>query len=158
MTHPWLTLAMRLILGAVFIYAGGVKLFDLPAMADAIGNYRILPTEWLNLFGILLPPLEVLIGVGLILGVWMEGALTLVTGLIVVFLIAVESAILRGLDIDCGCFGTSDGDRVGIVTLLRDFLLLLATIPLWMERYYAFHPQPAESASEPESPLAERSS
>jgi uncharacterized membrane protein YphA (DoxX/SURF4 family) len=152
MTHPAVTISLRCILGAIFVYAGGVKLFNMPEMASAIGNYRILPEAWLNIFGIILPPIEVVAGLCLITGFFKEGALTIITGLIIVFLIAVEAAILRGLDIDCGCFGTSDGSIVGVTTLLRDFLFLLMTIPLWMNQYYAWHSvtTPHDTAPQPE--------
>lgn len=132
--HPILVIVLRFFLGGIMLYAGGIKLLDMPGMADAIENYRLLPHAWVNLPGILMPALEVVVGICLITGIWLDGALLIVTGLILVFLVAIESAILRGLNINCGCFGLSDSEIVGVKVLLRDGLFLLATIPIWMSR------------------------
>jgi len=130
--NPYVGLVFRWFLGIIMIYAGWNKLFDMANLATAIERYRIIPSETVNLFAIILPPIEIIAGVGLILGVLLEGALTITTVLLAVFLIAIESAILRGLDIDCGCFGTSDAERVGIAVLIRDVFLFLTVIPIWM--------------------------
>jgi uncharacterized membrane protein YphA (DoxX/SURF4 family) len=131
---PFINVVLRLILGLVLIYAGWSKMFDPHTFMNDIGNYRILPNSLLPITAITLPAIEVVTGVCLILGLFMEGALTITTILILVFLAAIESAILRGLDIKCGCFGTTDAELVGIGVLVRDFLLLLCVIPLWFEK------------------------
>ena len=132
LTNPWLCLFLRIVLGGLFIYAGWLKLFDMQGFMKDTGHYRILPHDLLPITAIILPAIEVITGICLILGLLMDGALTITTGLIVVFLIAIESAIIRKLDIYCGCFGTSDAELIGINVLLRDFLLFLFTVPLWM--------------------------
>ncbi|MEW6238131.1 MAG: MauE/DoxX family redox-associated membrane protein [Candidatus Omnitrophota bacterium] len=138
LTNPYFCLALRLFLGGVLIYAGAAKLFDMPGMARAIANYRLLPDSLVNIVAMILPPVELLAGIGLILGLCFDGALAITTLLLLVFLAAIESAILRGLDIQCGCFGTSDAELVGTGVLLRDAMLLLAVIPLWMDKNARF--------------------
>ena len=139
LTHPYTSFTLRLILGLVFIYAGSIKIGDMPNMAQSIENYRLVPVVTTNILGIILPPIELLAGICLIVGLFYEGALTILTTLLIVFVIAVQSAIFRGLDIECGCFSTSDAEIVGIKVLLRDILLLLAVIPLWLSKNHIFH-------------------
>jgi hypothetical protein len=38
--------------------------------------------------------------------------------------LAVASAVTRGLDFECGCFGTSDASRVGPTKLLENLAML----------------------------------
>lgn len=130
--HPYFIILLRVVVGGVMVFAGWVKLFDMPGLASEINNYRILPEAWINFFAIILPPIELIAGLFLIFGIWMGGALAVTTGLLAVFTIAVQSAIMRGLDIECGCFGTSDAQKVGLQTLIRDVLLLFGTIPIWI--------------------------
>jgi hypothetical protein len=52
-----------------------------------------------------LPWLEILCGLALIFRLFYRGALSILTALVVVFLVATIAAKVRGLDITCGCFG-----------------------------------------------------
>ncbi len=133
--HPYTLVFFRIVLGGILIFAGIVKLIDMAGMAESIENYRILPRAWVNLSAIVMPALEVVVGIFLILGIWMDGALLITTGLFVLFILAVESAIWRGLNIQCGCFGLSDSEIVGMKVLIRDGLFLLGTLPLWIARF-----------------------
>ncbi|MFB3788350.1 MAG: MauE/DoxX family redox-associated membrane protein [bacterium] len=132
--HPATLLAVRIFLGVILMYAGWLKLFDMTGMAQSIENFRIVPIPLVNLFAMVLPPVEVITGLCLILGIAMEGALAITTALFAVFTVAIQSAIWRGLDIECGCFGTSDAEVVGAQVLVRDILLLFLTLLLWMGR------------------------
>jgi len=138
LTNPYFCLVLRLFLGGVLVFSGAVKLFSMADMAHSIANYRILPVSLINLVAIILPPVELIAGIGLILGLFFDGALAISTLLLLVFLAAIESAILRGLDIQCGCFGTSDAELVGTGVLLRDVMLLFSVVPLWMENNARF--------------------
>lgn len=40
----------------------------------------------------------------------------------------VLTAILRGLDIDCGCFGTSDGQKVGLLKIGENIGLIILSL------------------------------
>jgi uncharacterized membrane protein YphA (DoxX/SURF4 family) len=109
---PWsrggiLALGARVVLGAVFIYASIDKIVHPEAFAKAIHNYQILPETLINLTAIVLPWLELVMGVLLVLGVWQHGAVFLANVLLGCFFGALLLNLARGLDIDCGCFTTS---------------------------------------------------
>ncbi len=139
--HPVMVLALRFILGGTLIYAGWLKLIDMPGLAEAIGNYRLLPYSLSNLPAMILPAVEVIVGICLISGIWFDGALFLTSAMFAAFVIAIESAIWRDLNIDCGCFSTSDGEIVGVKILLRAGFLFLFTIPIWIARYKIGEPK-----------------
>lgn len=93
------------IIGAIFIYAGAIKVLDPVQFANDIDNYKILP--WTIAVGLAfyLPWLEIFCGLALILRRLYLGGLSILTVLVALFLIATIAAKVRGLDITCGCFG-----------------------------------------------------
>jgi len=103
--QPWLTLLARLILGAVLLVAGALKVPNLPKSAMAVRAYEMLPIPVANFLGYTLPWIEIGLGLLLIVGVTVKisGALGGLTML--AFIIAIAQAWARGLSIDCGCFG-----------------------------------------------------
>jgi len=117
---------LRVGLGALFIAAAWPKLADPEAFARAISHYHLLGETTQRVLALVLPPLELLVGVCLVLGVLDAGAALLTLGLLVVFTGAVGIALARGLDISCGCFATEGGTKVGIRKLLENFGLIAA--------------------------------
>ena len=128
-------IAIRLVLGGVFVFAGVVKIIDPATFATDIGNYRLLPHEWNNLLAITLPWIEVVAGVLLIAGIWARASALVIAVMLVVFLAAIGQAVARGLNISCGCFGTVEGRKVGLVALAQDVAMLAAAAWLcWREK------------------------
>ena len=104
LTRPWLTVRTQIALGLFFVVAALPKIADPPSFAHMIYNYRILPGPLVNVSALVLPWAELLLGVGLICGIWRRTAAVLVGGLLVVFIVAISVNLLRGNAIDCGCF------------------------------------------------------
>ncbi|GMA19304.1 DoxX family membrane protein [Arsenicicoccus piscis] len=102
---PYVSLLARLVLGAVIIVAGALKVTNLPGSAQAVRAYQILPYDAANLVGYLLPGLEIILGLLLVLGVFTRWAAATVSVLLLAFVGGIVSAWSRGLSIDCGCFG-----------------------------------------------------
>ncbi len=122
-------LACRLVVGGVFIFASLDKLQHPQAFAQVIHHYRMVPYEFLHPFAVFLPVLELIVGSALVLGIKQRGAALITLLLNLVFMVAIASALSRGLDISCGCFNTDGGHGVGVSLLWRDALLLLACLP-----------------------------
>jgi len=121
-------LIVRLILGGVFLYAGFVKIADPTAFAGTIAAYRILPYFGNYLAAAILPWIEMTCGVLLIVGYRTRPAAALILALNLLFMAALASTIIRGLDIDCGCF-RQNGEKTSAWTAMgRDALLLLASV------------------------------
>jgi putative oxidoreductase len=118
-------LILRLILGGVFIAAGVLKIWEPAAFAADIGNYRLLPHEAVNLLAITLPWIEVAAGLLLVCGIWRRTSALVITVLMIVFLAAIGQALARGLDIRCGCFGTVEARKVGVLAIGQDIVLFV---------------------------------
>jgi uncharacterized membrane protein YphA (DoxX/SURF4 family) len=121
----------RLLVGALFVGAGVFKIAQPAAFAADIGNFRMVPREWVNLLAITLPWMEVVAGGLLLAGRWRRAAALVVTVLMVVFVVAVAQALARGLDVRCGCFGTVGATRVGWLKLAENMALLAVAGWLW---------------------------
>jgi len=126
---PAVVLICRLIVGGVFIYASLDKLLHPAAFAEVIHHYRIVPYPLLHLSAHLLPVVEMVCGVALVLGIWQRGAALLAGTLTVIFMAAITAALIRNLDISCGCFNTDGGHGVGLDLLWRDGILLALCLP-----------------------------
>ena len=134
--QPWLTLLARLILGAVLLVAGALKVPNLPKSAMAVRAYEMLPIPIANFLGYTLPWIEIGLGLLLIVGVTVKisgalGALTMLA-----FIIAISQAWARGLSIDCGCFGgggTIDPEDTKYLSeIIRDIGLMALGIFLYL--------------------------
>ncbi len=97
--------AARLCVGGLFLLAAGSKLYDLPRFAEEIRAYRIVPVVLTNGMAYILPWLELSAAALLLAGVWRGEARLILFMLMVIFTVAKVWAELKGLRIDCGCFG-----------------------------------------------------
>ena len=103
--QQWISTAARIGLGVVMAYAGILKLLEPRQALRAVQAYRILPPSLDDIVAFGLPILEIAVGVLLVLGLGTRLAALVTGGLMVVFIAGVASAWIRGLSIDCGCFG-----------------------------------------------------
>ena len=122
----------RLGLAAVWLISGALKAADLDQTYVAVRAYDVLPTAAVEVVAVMLPFLELALGLLLLLGVGTRAVAVLSAVLLVVFVAGVSQAWARGLTIDCGCFGgggaVEPGNTAYVQELLRDtgFLALAA--------------------------------
>ena len=127
----------RWVLGIVFIYASYDKILNPAQFAEAIFNYQILPDNFINICALTLPWLELLLGLCLIFGIFMPGAVLLVNLLLIVFMGALLFNLYRGLDISCGCFSTESGESVAdLWTVSRDGAFMLLSFHLFVSVFF----------------------
>ena len=120
------SMVSRAVLVGVFLYAGVVKIINPAEFAGSIATFEILPEGWSNFAALFLPPFEILAALLLLVRSGVSiGSLSLM-GLSGIFLIALVSAVLRGLPVDCGCFGSSGPSSPSKIWLAvcRDVVLL----------------------------------
>jgi len=130
--RPWVGTVFRLVLGGVFLWAGWEKLADPRGFVQAVRAYDVTP-EWLSkAIGYGLPVLEVCLAALLIVGVITRIAAAVSAALMLVFLIGIVQAAIRGLKLECGCFGgggASDSTQYTL-DILRDLGLLVLAVYL----------------------------
>ncbi len=125
----WIALVARGVLGLIFIYAAWMKLKDpWQLFAVAVDGYQLLPPQGVVVVARTLPWLEMALGVLLVGGLWLRFAAPAVTLLLLIFFGILLSSYLKGMDIDCGCFGP--GEALGPATLIREGALLVVSIAL----------------------------
>jgi putative oxidoreductase len=121
-----------LIVGGLFIYAGVVKAMEPLRFANDIENYHLLPWPIGVRLAFYLPWLEILCGLALVTRRLYSGALSILVGLMLVFIGATIAAKARGIDITCGCFGHVSENLSFTWHLVLDFAILAALIALWL--------------------------
>lgn len=120
-----ITLTLRLVLGAVFIYAAYTKLRQSWLLfALSIDSYQLLPQWAVLALARTLPWLELALGVLLIAGSWLRMTSLVADALLSLFFAVMVLSYVRGAGIDCGCFGV--GEPLSINTLVRDGVLMSA--------------------------------
>lgn len=131
MTHrvpPPLVGLARFLLGLVFLYASIGKILDPRSFAENLMAYRIFESpQLLKYVAVTLPWIEWFCGILLVLGVFVRSVSTLATLLLFGFLVGMISALWRGLEIRCGCFGPAQ-EPVGVLSSLRDGFFCLASL------------------------------
>jgi uncharacterized membrane protein YphA (DoxX/SURF4 family) len=153
LTGPYPTLVSRLVLGGIMFLAGLTKLGVPTTMKQSILAYEInLPPFVVDLMANALPILEVGIGVWLLIGLFTRFSAVVSMVLMAIFTIAITQAWIRGLSIDCGCFGGAQGNSIGLgilkamgpvgdylghetagpATIIRDVVLLLMGLHLFL--------------------------
>ena len=125
----WIALALRLALGAVFVYAAYTKLRQSWLLfALSIDSYRMLPVWAVFAVARTLPWLELVLGLLLLSGIWLRYSSIVVAAILSLFFTVMVVMYYRGGGIDCGCFGV--GEALSARTLARDGALLAAAITL----------------------------
>ncbi len=121
----WVNIILRILLGGLFIYAAIPKILDPYDFAIDVENYQILSGVISHYVALVLPWIELYCGLLLILNIWTRFSALIVSGLLVVFLIAILSAITRDLNIECGCFSYGGKENeVSWLRVLEDLILL----------------------------------
>ena len=132
--HRYLALASRIALGGVFIFAGAVKLGYIETLIWEINQYNMLPHQLATAYGYVLPPLEIALGIFLVVGLLLRVSSAVSVLVVLSFAVAKIQAIARGLNIDiCPCFGPA----VPLLTaysLALDFVLLALAIQIFFHR------------------------
>jgi putative oxidoreductase len=126
--NRWVELACRLLVGGVFAYASLDKILHPAQFAKVVYNYQLLPVPLSNLFAVILPWLELFAGLALLVGVLRTESALILSGLLVVFIVALSVNVYRGVDVDCGCMSLTGGRTIGILTVVEDVVLLVAAL------------------------------
>jgi putative oxidoreductase len=130
-------LILRLVLGAIFVYAAWIKL-RLPwqLFAMSIDSYQLLPPGPVEFLARTLPAFELALGFVLMAGVWLRYSSAILSLLLAVFFTLIVRAALKGQEISCGCFGP--GEAISWKTMLRDGSMLAGSLVLtamaWISR------------------------
>ena len=139
---PRVQLALRLLLGALFVYASLDKIASPPAFAKAVYQWQVGGPVPSNVVAVTLPWVELVAGLLLLAGAWKREAALVIALLLVVFLVAAGSVLARGIDVEnCGCVSLAANAApsawppawmrgVGWFLVTRNLLLLAAALSI----------------------------
>lgn len=139
LSNEYNLLTARVFLGVLFVVISIDKIADPAAFARSISDYRIVTGTPAMVLATVLPWVELLCGLALAFGILLRGSSLLIGSLLIVFTFAVASALLRDLDISCGCF-TQDpsADRIGWLKIGENIVLLALAAYLFLSRNHRF--------------------
>ncbi|MBL7013764.1 MAG: DoxX family membrane protein [Candidatus Marinimicrobia bacterium] len=140
--NKYIQLVIRIIVGGLFIYASIDKISDPATFAKQINNYHIIPFGLENTIALVLPWLEIIIGICLIIGVYVEGASGWILLLLISFIIFMVQAIMRGYNIECGC-GLKEGQMIGLKKILENTIMSISMFWLMIQPkiYFTLFPK-----------------
>jgi len=138
LNNSLLELAVRWILGMIFLYASYHKIASPAQFTKIIYGYYLFPDVSINIIAIVLPFLELFAGLALILGIYPRSAAVIVNGMLLGFIVALSINLVRGLEFDCGCFSSDGGGHALTVgqMLMRDIIFfVLGLYVLFFDNY-----------------------
>ncbi len=116
---------VRLGLGCMFIYSSLPKIRQPYDFLHDVYNYEIVGPKLGMLAAMTLPWAELLVGICLVGGIFISGALLVSIGLGAMFSVVLGWALYMGLDISCGCFSSSSAETISYMTLIRALVIML---------------------------------
>ena len=99
------TIMVRIVLGGLFLISGIAKILDPIRFLFTLRAFRLLPGIFEPFLALFLPWFEVVLGLFILLGLFLRTASLMLGCLNFLFMMAIVSVMLRGFEIDCGCFG-----------------------------------------------------
>lgn len=128
--RDWMGLAARLVLGIALLWAGLSKVTRLAANVSQVKLFGLPIPDWLaTVVGYLQPPIEIIFGLLLILGLFTRVSAAAATLAMIIFIFGIIWAWSHGLQIDCGCFSPGGELEPGeqnkyLQDIIRDAVLM----------------------------------
>ncbi len=119
-------LFLRIILGALFIFASLDKIVDPLAFSRIIHHYRLSPPGMISFTAIIIPGIELIAGLFLIIGFRARASALVINALLVFFIIVLAITAARGINVSCGCFSTSTAVKSNLILrIVEDIGMLI---------------------------------
>ena len=125
------TLVVRLGLGFLFLWSSLPKIRQPYDFLSSVYDYQLVGPKLGMLTAMTLPWLELLVGLCLLGGIFVSGALLSSIGMAGMFTFALSWALYRGLEIGCGCFGTGM-EVISYSVLIRTLVILLISLTAYI--------------------------
>jgi putative oxidoreductase len=142
LTGRELNLILRLFIGGMFVYAAWDKVLHPYGFAVSIRAYKIIPFALSNFAALAVSWSELIAGLMLLIGILPRKAAGAIFTLLAVFTLAIATTVVRGMAIDCGCFGSGGGAATSWLLILRNVALLAgaALIILYNDGFLSLYP------------------
>jgi putative oxidoreductase len=128
---PYLSIFCRLLLGAIFVSFALSKVLRPAVFALNVVDYNLTPAWGVNLWSLVLPWAELVVGLFLILGIRTRAAATLIAGMNIIFIVGLVNAILHHMPINCGCVGEV-GEPVNWLKVMKNVAMVIMCIQIFL--------------------------
>ena len=134
------SIIVRVGLGCMFIYSSLPKIRQPYDFLSDIYSYELVGPKLGMFVAMVIPWAELLVGICLVGGIFIGGALLMSIALGAMFSFVLGWAIHMGLNISCGCFGSSSTDMIDYSTLIRAIAITLLSATAYLITVF-LHPQ-----------------
>ncbi len=104
----WSATIVRVVLGALLLTTGALKIGHATDLAVAIAGFRLLPPDIVAPMALILPYFELILGLYVLVGLFTRVGGTVAVAQFILYAGAIASAVLRHIPANCGCFGPHD--------------------------------------------------
>jgi putative oxidoreductase len=132
---------LRIFMGLLLIYSGFFKALDLENFSRVISLYNISPDVLVPYATVILPFLELMIGVLLLFGYKIKSASLISIGLMIFWATIISINVYKGKNFECGCFETSRfglSEAIGMPLVIRDVIFMVILFFIFQARHYVF--------------------
>jgi len=136
-------LVFRFVLGFLFMTAGLAKIADPISFFSTLMGFRLFPDLFLPLLTVTLPWLELILGLMLLTGLMIRPGSLLLLMLNIAFSIIILTVVIRGIEIDCGCFGMLSDmfpipDQADMKAVIRNLIFAAMSLDIFRSRNNIF--------------------
>ena len=137
------SLLFRILLGLIFLFAGIAKISDPVRFIFTLRQFNLFSEAVIPFMALYLPWLEFILGLFLILGLLYRASAFLLACLNTMFAIAILTVVVRGMEIDCGCFGMFADvlkipDSADIKAIIRNVIFIGISIYIFIVKKTLF--------------------
>lgn len=127
-------LLLRVATAGLFLWAAYEKLKNPRAFYFSIKGFDALPEHMLQPLTFMVPWTEVACAAALLFGIWARSAAIVIGAMLLGFIGAIASVLVRGMHVECGCFGDfallCPPGAVGWCNIGQNALLFAIALPL----------------------------
>jgi uncharacterized membrane protein YphA (DoxX/SURF4 family) len=137
-----LCVPLRVALGGLFLYAAYNKLFIMNGpqlFSESIKAFKVFDPksqeQLIQMATFVTPWIEIVAGLALVLGFWTRAAAGVLGLLLLGFIGLIASALARGLNVSCGCFGKISPfcpEKIGMCNIVQNSILLAMALLIMM--------------------------
>jgi len=131
LNSKYLLYLSQILLSIIFIFSGIEKISDVNYFSISLNNYKIFPLFSQNIIVIIFPWIELIFGILLLFGFYKKEISMIFAFFLFGFIVLIFISILRGLDIECGCFGTLSSVKIGYMKIYENILLLIISLHIF---------------------------
>jgi len=114
-------------------FSGIGKLINPRPLFETLQQINILPQVVIVLISTILPIFEIMIGLALFFRIRTDKAIWIALALFLCFFLFSIYGVIAGMKNDCGCFGNIIESKFGITMVIRNFVLFMVSIIVFIK-------------------------